>query len=61
LRLQIFDTRRLTQILRIKGAQAGAILTGEDATEEKARELINAFGSMVGKDLAKGSKLYATL
>ena len=33
------DTRRLTQILRIKGAQAGAILTGEDATEEKAREL----------------------
>ena len=47
------DTRRLTQILRIKGAQAGAILTGEDATEEKARELINAFGSMVGKDLAK--------
>ncbi|OSI12112.1 glutamine-hydrolyzing carbamoyl-phosphate synthase small subunit [Neisseria canis] len=47
------DTRRLTRILRDKGAQAGAILTGEDATEEKARELIAAFGSMVGKDLAK--------
>ncbi len=47
------DTRRLTRILRDKGAQAGAILTGADATVEKARELIAAFGSMVGKDLAK--------
>ena len=47
------DTRRLTRILRDKGAQAGAILTGADATEDKARELIAAFGSMVGKDLAK--------
>ncbi|MGF6148072.1 Carbamoyl-phosphate synthase small chain [Kingella potus] len=47
------DTRRLTRILRDKGAQAGAILTGEDATIEKAKELIDAFGSMVGKDLAK--------
>ena len=47
------DTRRLTRILRDKGAQAGAILTGNDATEDKARELIAAFGSMVGKDLAK--------
>ncbi|QEY25408.1 glutamine-hydrolyzing carbamoyl-phosphate synthase small subunit [Neisseria zalophi] len=47
------DTRRLTRILRDKGAQAGAILTGEDATEDKAHELIAAFGSMVGKDLAQ--------
>lgn len=47
------DTRRLTRILSEKGAQAGAILTGSDATEEKAQELIAAFGSMVGKDLAK--------
>ncbi|MCS4533907.1 glutamine-hydrolyzing carbamoyl-phosphate synthase small subunit [Neisseria montereyensis] len=47
------DTRRLTRILRDKGAQAGAILTGADATEDKARELIAAFGSMVGKDLAQ--------
>jgi carbamoyl-phosphate synthase small subunit len=47
------DTRRLTRILRDKGAQAGAILTGANATEDKARELIAAFGSMVGKDLAK--------
>ena len=47
------DTRRLTRILRDKGAQAGAILTGADATEEKAQALIAEFGSMVGKDLAK--------
>ena len=47
------DTRRLTRILRDKGAQAGAILTGEQASETKAQELIQAFGSMVGKDLAQ--------
>lgn len=47
------DTRRLTMLLREKGAQGGAILTGADATVEKAQELIAAFGSMVGKDLAK--------
>ena len=47
------DTRRLTTLLREKGAQGGAILTGADATVEKAQELITAFGSMVGKDLAK--------
>ncbi|MBF0804758.1 MULTISPECIES: glutamine-hydrolyzing carbamoyl-phosphate synthase small subunit [unclassified Neisseria] len=47
------DTRRLTRILRDKGAQAGAILTGADAAEEKAHKLIAEFGSMVGKDLAK--------
>ena len=28
-------------------------MTGEDVTEAKARELIDAFGSIVGKDLAK--------
>ena len=47
------DTRRLTRILRDKGAQAGAILTGENATIEQAQQLIAEFGSMVGKDLAK--------
>ena len=40
------DTRRLTRILRDKGAQAGAILTGADATEEKAQALIAEFGSI---------------
>ena len=47
------DTRRLTTLLREKGSQGGAIMTGADATVEKAQELIAAFGSMVGKDLAK--------
>ncbi|QIM66810.1 carbamoyl phosphate synthase small subunit [Mannheimia granulomatis] len=49
------DTRRLTRILRNKGAQAGCILVGEHTAEnvEKARELANSFGSMAGKDLAK--------
>ncbi|MDO4998599.1 MAG: glutamine-hydrolyzing carbamoyl-phosphate synthase small subunit [Neisseria sp.] len=47
------DTRRLTRILRDKGAQAGAILTGANATIEEANKLIAEFGSMVGKDLAK--------
>ena len=47
------DTRRLTRILSEKGAQAGAILTGENATIEDAQKLISEFGSMVGKDLAK--------
>ncbi len=47
------DTRRLTRILREKGAQAGAILTGEKATAEEAQKLIAQFGSMDGKDLAQ--------
>ncbi len=45
------DTRRLTRILRDKGAQAGCIYVGDDAA--KALELANSFGSMAGQDLAK--------
>ncbi|WP_278388580.1 glutamine-hydrolyzing carbamoyl-phosphate synthase small subunit [Pseudomonas oryzihabitans] len=47
------DTRRLTRILREKGAQDGCILTGEDATEERALELARAFPGLKGMDLAK--------
>lgn len=47
------DTRRLTRILREKGAQDGSILTGEDATEERALELARAFPGLKGMDLAK--------
>ena len=47
------DTRCLTRILREKGAQAGAILVGENATAEEAQKLIAQFGSMDGKDLAQ--------
>ncbi|GAB3243301.1 carbamoyl-phosphate synthase small subunit [Chitinimonas naiadis] len=46
------DTRKLTRILREKGAQSGCIMAGEiDA--DKAVELARGFGSMAGQDLAK--------
>ncbi|EZQ15619.1 carbamoyl-phosphate synthase small subunit [Pseudomonas sp. G11-1] len=47
------DTRRLTRILREKGAQNGCIMAGEDATEEKALELARDFPGLKGMDLAK--------
>ncbi|MFB2538744.1 MULTISPECIES: glutamine-hydrolyzing carbamoyl-phosphate synthase small subunit [unclassified Acinetobacter] len=47
------DTRKLTRILRDKGAQNGCILAGEDATAEKAIELAKAFKGLNGLDLAK--------
>ena len=46
------DTRRLTRLLRDKGAQAGCIMSG-DIDESKALELAKGFGSMAGKDLAQ--------
>ncbi|MFD1805943.1 glutamine-hydrolyzing carbamoyl-phosphate synthase small subunit [Pasteurella oralis] len=46
------DTRRLTRLLRDKGAQAGCIMTGE-VDIAKALELAKSFGSMTGKDLAQ--------
>ncbi|MBR7745027.1 glutamine-hydrolyzing carbamoyl-phosphate synthase small subunit [Undibacterium baiyunense] len=45
------DTRKLTRILREKGAQGGAILVGSDAT--KALELAKSFPGLAGMDLAK--------
>jgi carbamoyl-phosphate synthase small subunit len=45
------DTRKLTRILREKGAQGGAILVGNDA--EKALELARSFPGLSGMDLAK--------
>ena len=50
------DTRKLTRILRDKGAQAGAILVaGHDlkADERRAVELARSFPGMSGLDLAK--------
>ena len=47
------DTRKLTRILREKGAQNGCILAGEDATAEKAIELAKNAKDMNGLDLAK--------
>jgi len=50
------DTRKLTRVLREKGAQAGAIIAGE-ADEAKAlalaNDLIAGFPGMAGLDLAK--------
>ncbi|HEY7986665.1 MAG TPA: glutamine-hydrolyzing carbamoyl-phosphate synthase small subunit [Methylophilaceae bacterium] len=46
------DTRRLTRILREKGAQAGCIIAGE-IDEAKALELARAFPGLAGMDLAK--------
>src|ERR1043165_8558458 len=46
------DTRRLTRILRDKGAQNGAIVTGR-ASEKAALELARAFPGLKGADLAK--------
>ena len=46
------DTRRLTRILREKGAQNGAILAGSDAAA-RALEAARAFPGLAGMDLAK--------
>jgi carbamoyl-phosphate synthase small subunit len=47
------DTRKLTRILREKGAQNGCILAGENITEEQALQQARAFGGLNGLDLAK--------
>ncbi len=52
------DTRKLTRILRDKGAQSGAIVAGKlgddyGALGKKALELAKAFPGMSGLDLAK--------
>ncbi|NLN57150.1 MAG: glutamine-hydrolyzing carbamoyl-phosphate synthase small subunit [Gammaproteobacteria bacterium] len=47
------DTRKLTRILRAKGAQKGCILAGENITEEEAIAKARAFGGLNGLDLAK--------
>lgn len=47
------DTRRLTRILREKGAQNGCILAGENITDEQALEAARGFPGLKGMDLAK--------
>jgi carbamoyl-phosphate synthase small subunit len=47
------DTRKLTRILREKGAQSGAIIAGDDCTAERALDLANSFPGLSGMDLAK--------
>jgi len=47
------DTRRLTRLLREKGAQNGCIIAGANAGEEPALAAAKAAPSMTGLDLAK--------
>jgi carbamoyl-phosphate synthase small subunit len=47
------DTRRLTRILREKGAQAGCIMTGDKVDEKAAVLAAKKFPGLKGMDLAK--------
>jgi carbamoyl-phosphate synthase small subunit len=47
------DTRKLTRILREKGAQAGCIMTGETADQAAAIKAARKFPGLKGMDLAK--------
>ena len=47
------DTRKLTRILREKGAQAGCIMTGEQVDESAAVKAARKFPGLKGMDLAK--------
>jgi carbamoyl-phosphate synthase small subunit len=47
------DTRRLTRILREKGAQNGCLVAGEQIDEQAALEAARAFPGLKGMDLAK--------
>jgi carbamoyl-phosphate synthase small subunit len=47
------DTRRLTRILREKGAQSGCLMAGESVDEASALEQARGFAGLKGMDLAK--------
>ena len=47
------DTRRLTRILREKGAQSGCIMAGEHMNESTALLKAQSFSGLAGMDLAK--------
>lgn len=47
------DTRRLTRLLRDKGAQDGCILAGERLEETRALDLARDFPGLKGMDLAR--------
>ncbi|MDM3871308.1 glutamine-hydrolyzing carbamoyl-phosphate synthase small subunit [Porticoccus sp. W117] len=47
------DTRKLTRLLREKGAQNGCLMAGDELDEEKALAEAKAFGGLKGMDLAK--------
>jgi carbamoyl-phosphate synthase small subunit len=47
------DTRKLTRILRDKGAQRGCIMAGESIDLDAAKKAIEGFPGLKGMDLAK--------
>jgi carbamoyl-phosphate synthase small subunit len=47
------DTRKLTRVLRDKGAQAGCLLTGDNLNADDAVAQARAFPGLAGMDLAK--------
>ncbi|MDO8314596.1 MAG: glutamine-hydrolyzing carbamoyl-phosphate synthase small subunit [Rugosibacter sp.] len=47
------DTRKLTRLLREKGAQAGCLMAGEALNEDDAIQQARAFPGLAGMDLAK--------
>jgi len=47
------DTRKLTRLLREKGAQNGCIMAGDDLDESAAIEAARAFPGLKGMDLAQ--------
>jgi carbamoyl-phosphate synthase small subunit len=47
------DTRKLTRLLRDKGAQNGAIVAGDNIAVEQALEAARSFAGLEGMDLAK--------
>ena len=47
------DTRKLTRLLRDKGAQRGCIMAGESVDPETAKTAIESFSGLKGMDLAK--------
>ena len=47
------DTRRLTSLIRKKGAQSGAIIAGDNISEDRAISLAKEFSGLSGLDLAQ--------
>ena len=47
------DTRKLTRILRDKGAQRGCVAAGDEIDIDKAKQAIEGFPGLKGMDLAK--------
>ena len=47
------DTRKLTRLLRDKGAQSGCIMAGDAICAETAKAAIESFSGLKGMDLAK--------